>query len=1022
MSTRSLPLLSLSLLALLAYGCQDSDAGSTAQPLPQQEEDPPQDPEDPPEEEVERPPQPEGHAPGLDAAIFPALGSSDFLTANERELLSDGSLPNGYWGANGRGEMSDDLDADAAESDGAAPPAQEVEAEPDPNREIVEADIVQQEGDLLYLLNRYRGLIIVDLSRPDAPRVVGRLPFQAVPVEMYLRDGRAYVVMSDYFVYWQYDPDADPLGFHGSQILIVDVSDASAPRELGRQLIEGEVSDTRMVGDVLYTVSKRRPDYWRYNTADWEDRTWIVSLNVADPQNIREIDRITFQGTSTLIHVAQHAIFVAAWDPNYYLVDPEHEQETLITYVDISDAAGDLRERGTIYIPGTIQDKFKMDWHEHTLRVMSQRWGSASEGWLHVIDTQHPDQLELLADLEISEAQWGRMLASRYAGPRAYVVSLRYDQALRRNRAYLHVLDLAEPAAPRHSAELEIDLQVTHFIVQGDRLLALGQQLVSSGRSKVEMALYDVSNVAGPRRISRVLLGEGYSYSAANGDYKALKVVPELELILLPLSYSYRVDNGPWQRFDGTQLVDWRGDALAERGQIASVGRPVLRAFPMGERLVAMSDSHIQVIDASDRDRPRETAALYLQRTVYEVFEIQGRQVQLVAPEFGRTLRFEVLPFGPKDDAPAQASLELPFGSAPVVFRDGDVLHLLGWEPNRTGQILRNADFSDVLAPRLAGELLLGSEVDAIYSGGVSHYWRYWNPNAGLALRNQILPFTVRQVHEGAGGRRYWESQLRLIDLRDVAAPRIAEGALPMNDFPFVNKVTHGNVLYSTHVEQAITGEGEQLLYHVKAWVDRVDVSDPDHPVLLPSLNVPGWLIDVSEDGSLLYTIDYQWDDFGRRRNSLDILRVEGDRAVLVDVLPVGDQVHRALFRDRTLWIAQHKYPWWGVRGETVASRQPYTVLEQVRVGRDGRIVGHSQATLAGYPFQLLDLEAGRAYLASTGPTGVLVLDVEDPAAPRISASARSIGYVSKVVPFEDYLYLPLGAYGVHRMPLTLVQ
>ena len=44
---------------------------------------------------------------------------------------------------------------------------------------------------------------------------------------MYIRDGRAYVVNSDYFVYWQYDPEADPHGFHGSQVLIADVRPTS---------------------------------------------------------------------------------------------------------------------------------------------------------------------------------------------------------------------------------------------------------------------------------------------------------------------------------------------------------------------------------------------------------------------------------------------------------------------------------------------------------------------------------------------------------------------------------------------------------------------------------------------------------------------------------------------------------------------------------------------------------------------------------------------------------------------------
>ena len=268
--------------------------------------------------------------PALDPAIFPQPGATSFLTANENEQLSLGTGRAN--GVNGRGELAPESDGDfaAAGDDGAGAPdpgaaGPEPEAVPDPTREIVEADVFKLEGELLYVLNRWRGLVIIDVSDTSDLRVVGRLPFQAMPVEMYVREGRAYIVMSDYFEYWQYDREADPQGFHGSQVLIADVSVPARPVALGSLPVDGEVTDTRMVGDVLYAVSHRRPDYWRYNTADWEDRTWIVSMNVADPQDIREIDRVTFQGQSTLIHVAQHAIFVAAWDPNFYLTDPMHE-------------------------------------------------------------------------------------------------------------------------------------------------------------------------------------------------------------------------------------------------------------------------------------------------------------------------------------------------------------------------------------------------------------------------------------------------------------------------------------------------------------------------------------------------------------------------------------------------------------------------------------------------------------------------------------------------------------------------
>jgi len=972
----------LAVLALLAAGCDaQTDNGTTTDPV------------------VEP-----GTGPALDVAIFPQVGETSFTSANEDELLSAGTGQSYNRGVSGGDAFYDEDSAGAADtSENQAPAAM---PEPDPTREIVEADIFKLDGDLLYVMNAYRGLIIIDMSEPDQPQVVGRLPFQANPVDMYVRDGRAYVVMSDYFVYWQYDPDADPLGFHGSQVLIVDVEDPAHPTAMGSFPVDGEVTDTRLVGDVLYTVSKRNADYWRYNTADWEDTTWIASLNIADPANITPIDQIMFQGSSTLIHVAPHAIFVAAVDPNYYLVGDGYEQETLVTYVDISDPKGRLAERGSVYVPGYIADKFKMDFHDHALRVFSQRWYGSSDGWLVTVDVSFPDVPEILAQLAIDQSDYGYMQATRFDGERAFAMTYNYVNS-QQNR-WLHTLDLSDPAAPAVAATRQIDSIVSHFEVRGDRLLALGRYSSYYSSSKVQITLFDVSDLEAPEQLDKVLLGAGHSWSEAIGDYKAFRVVDELDLILIPLSYY--VNN---YRFNGTQLVDWTGDALAERGQVDGVSR-VRRAFAVQDRLVAFSERQLQVIDAADRDHPVVTAQHFFVRNVLDVFDVQGRQVQLVGDIEEGGYFFEVLEFGPDDDAPALARLDLPYSSAPYCIREGDALHMIGYEPS-VGQVIRNADFAEVLSPKLRGELELTNEAGSIYYSGYSFYNYYWYPQAGLPLEGRVIPFTERHIVELGNGRREWQSALRFIDLSDLDDPRIADGSVPMNDYPFINKMTHGHVLYSTHVENATTEAGETLLYHVRSFVDRIDVSDPDNPVELPSLNVPGMLVDASDDHTIIFTIDYQWDDYGRRRNSLNALRVAGDQAVLVAVVPVPDQVNRAVFRDKTLWLVAHKYPWWGVGSDTVDSRQPYTVLNRYRFSDAGTVQSHAEAKVSGYHFDLLDVAADTIYLASRYPYGLLILDASDPTDPQVLHSARSIGYISRVVSHAGFAYMPLGWYGVHR-------
>ena len=63
----------------------------------------------------------------------------------------------------------------------------------------------------------------------------------------------------------------------------------------------------------------------------------------------------------------------------------------------------------------------------------------------------------------------------------------------------------------------------------GDRLLAMG---VEQGRAAV--SLFDVANPDAPALLSKVFLGDGWSWSEAGSDDKAFRVFPDQGLVLLP--------------------------------------------------------------------------------------------------------------------------------------------------------------------------------------------------------------------------------------------------------------------------------------------------------------------------------------------------------------------------------------------------------------------------------------------------------------------------------------------------------
>jgi hypothetical protein len=1027
---------------LAAVGCE----GAGGAPTPAGPTEPPGPNTDPMkigQTELPKPDKPVDIS-AMDGAEFPKLNTTSFETAKALEESSGGGpvaergvgLPvAGVATAAGAApqQPSDNAKSPpppsaAAPINPAGNPAAMAPADSGVMREIVEADIVQAQGDILYLLNRYRGLVLVDMSNPDSPYVRGRVPFQAQPVDMYVRDGKALIVMSDYFSYWQFDSDADPLGFHGSQVMVVDVADPSHPAVNGSFNVDGEVTDTRIVGDVLYAVSKRNPDYWRYDTQDWKDTTWVLSIDLSDPSQIHQVDKHEFPGAANLIQVYQTALSIAAIDPNYYLVDDDNVRQTKITYVDISDPKGAIRIGGSAYVPGAVEDKFKMDLSEGQLRVMSQNWywKPDSAATLTLLDASDPTKLTQRAQIPIATdtgtGSYVQPQATRFSGKDFFVNLCWWDNSGSGVQlCRIDFYDLSNPSAPAKISALDVDGAITHFEVRGQRLLSLGTHNNLNRASSVQIALFDITNTRAPRRLAAVDLGEQGAGSAALQDYKAFKLLEDLGMILLPLSWVEMPTATQYYSRQGAQIVDWKNDTLVARGRIAQGGY-VERAIAFKNRVVSISTEQIQVIDATNRDQPVQTANLFLVRNVVDVFNIKGYQVQLGASETDNSYRFFVLPFG--EDDMAKSLAELPVDTSLMYqMRSGDVIYLVGSEPNTGGQLIRAADFSDPLHPRWRGQYRIADDIQHIYNGGYGGYWSfydyYWNPEAGQPLNNQLLPVTTRVVNANSDGRRYYKNALRLIDLRDPDNLKLAAGSLQMDDFPFVNKVDHGTVLYSTHTEPALDKNGNPKKYTERYFMDRVDAADPNNLKALPKVNIPGRLVDVDAAGKLLYTVDYQWDEHGRRRNSFNVLRLDGDVATLVTVLPVGDEIDRARYLDREIWLSTHSYPWYGRNDDSPDSRQPYTRLTRLRLDEQGVIAGQGYHDVAGYHFDLLDVDGPRVYLASTYPTGLLILDTTDIEKPEILGASRTVGYVSKLVREGDALYLPMGSYGVRRVSIV---
>lgn len=388
--------------------------------------------------------------------------NGQFLTADSRGLLASGN--------GGAGDPATDAPP--------APGAQAAEAAGDIAREIEEADLYRVRGDTLLLLNSYRGLAIVDLATMT---LRGRLSMVGIPVEMYLRGDRAFVLLQG------------SLG--DTAVIDVSIADLDAPSARATLSMPGWFATSRIVGDILYAVTSDVVRSFRLDTPDLQ------------------------QAAS----VAAGGAFAHATDAFLFLASFGNGELTTVQVVDISDPAGALDLRGAIDLPGYVSDPYKLHFGAGTLRVVTHDWVDRGLSRLFVVGVSDPDAPNILGSLELARGE--QLFATRFTDDTAYLVTFEQVDPL-------WVIDLSDAAHPAVAGHLVTPGWSTHIVPDGNRLIALGIDPDQGWHPVV--SLFDVSDPAHPTMLDRADFGLGWSN--ANGDPKGFGVFPADGLVLVPFS------------------------------------------------------------------------------------------------------------------------------------------------------------------------------------------------------------------------------------------------------------------------------------------------------------------------------------------------------------------------------------------------------------------------------------------------------------------------------------------------------
>lgn len=750
----------------------------------------------------------------------------------------------------------------------ASPQAAEVK------RVIEESDIFKVADDTLFVLNPYRGLVAIDISHPDQPTIVGRSPIIGSPKDMYVRGDRAYILMNDW-----YDWNRGSEQFHGSQVLVVDVSDVTEPTLAGQFPVAGTVEDSRLVGDVLYVVSST---YGWENGAD-TSATHVLSVDVGNVANIHEVERESFPGSGNLISVTEDFIFVAAYD--------WQNQGTAIQAVNIMDPAGQMFIGGAVHVDGYVQDRFMMDFAGDHLRVVTHDW---EDGGKITVWTLKADRAArtLKFDGQLQLGNIGQLTAARFSAERAYLVHMqRVDP--------LDVVDLSNPSSPVRLSSLEIPGWLEHIEVVGDRVLGIGfdqantpaparlcdgytYEPLAEGRT-LSAAIFDVSDPAQTCEGARVRFGEGqWAWSNAFYDDKALRFLQDEKLLLVP--FNAWTEN---QNTNATQMIDVDLPAmtLAVQGRVESLST-VDRSFVARDRLMAFGERELIVADISNRATPEVKAHLELTRNVTAFAPVgdMGAAVQLVG-DWDQDAELRVVeiehPDAENPDVLGRVSVGAPAGE---MFVNGAIVTVVSRKYTDTGSNVRIAtfDISDPWHPVQKGAL----ELPAGYGGGFGAfpYMRY--SSVSDVVRVQPNTFVVAATTEAG-------MKFSVVSVKNPASPRVVQEHVRANDTTtiFDLKVWWDKlyVVAYTPIEEEVqplegefgvqtglarraapAGEADALSARIMPpwrprqekvrWtVTRVSFSTNGTPSIGRTVNVPGRLVDVSRNGKIWTLLDNRW-------------------------------------------------------------------------------------------------------------------------------------------------------------------
>lgn len=613
-------------------------------------------------------------------------------------------------------------------------PQSDLQSSAPSNPALAQGDIYEVLGDGYVLdLNRFRGLLVIDVRDPEKPRITARLPLAGEPLQMHVEGNRALVLLNSGL---EYRPDATRLaaqGDTGATIVQVDIGDRQSPKVLSRTTMPGGIKTSRFVSgvneDTLYVATSEYNYFpvpgtgwkeWRYQSFlrrfDVTSNAVALSSSVELVGDVRGI--VQGDGALAVLHSLK-----LGWQPT-----------NQISIVDVG-AGGALSLRGKVSTLAEIPSEAHVDLRGQKLRAFSGlKWDTAGQAnYLQTWDASVPGNP---APIEQNAFATGESIhGALFTDDKAYVSTTLQNAGT--VRAFSidtagHVTALGAASEPGTEENLRP-------ILGGSRLLGVGR--TDTFYYHAAVSLFDASAPA-VSLLARAAVDPFTSTYPSNPEFimnpRAFSVLEgavnvqapggetESGLVLVPFN------SGDWSNVPyaaGVQLFTFSQSTITRRGLLA-LNSSMRRGFSTSsDGAAGLTDTEFGLADYTDVDNPTEQGHLFLAPNFVNVFRYGDYRVRVQNPEdttywskpTAKSLVEVISRAGQAQSAPALASFEVPPNG--YYNKVGD-LFVAAWISNYNQFTVRVVDLSDPLHPQPKGDFVAaglpfsnryGASVPAVY-------------------------------------------------------------------------------------------------------------------------------------------------------------------------------------------------------------------------------------------------------------------------------------------------------------------